>query len=41
MVIEEAIDGKGTTIKSFSSNHEAGSYQDRLKVYGKNGEKCS
>ena len=39
-VIDEAIDNKGTTIKSFSSNHEAGSFQDKLKVYGRDGLKC-
>jgi formamidopyrimidine-DNA glycosylase len=36
-IIDSAIDGKGTTIKSFSSNHGAGEFQNKLKVYGKTG----
>lgn len=42
IILQEAIDNKGTTIKSFSTSNESkGGYQDFLKVYFKKGEKCS
>jgi formamidopyrimidine-DNA glycosylase len=32
-IIDRAIEGKGTTFRSFSSNHEAGNFQNMLAVY--------
>ena len=38
IIIERAILNKGTTFKSFSSNNEAGEFQNCLKMYGRVGE---
>lgn len=41
-ILQHAIAKKGTTIKSFAtSNDHAGNYQQYLKVYFKDGEKCA
>lgn len=39
-ILSRATEEGGTTIHTFSSNKIEGSFQDRLKVYGKNGLLC-
>ena len=40
-VLAEAIESRGTTISDYlTGTGEAGGYQDRLRVYGREGEKC-
>lgn len=36
-IIKEATLNRGTTFRSFTVNHESGSYQDNLKVFNKGG----
>jgi formamidopyrimidine-DNA glycosylase len=40
-ILASAINFKGTTVSSFKSSHNImGGYQNRLKVYGRAGQKC-
>ena len=39
-IINAAIENKGTTFRSFSSNNQEGNNQNFLCVYGKAGEQC-
>jgi formamidopyrimidine-DNA glycosylase len=41
IIIDQAIENKGTTIRSFTSNHESGSNQLTLNVYGMTDKPCN
>ena len=41
-VLREALDSAGTTFQNYRAvNGRSGSFQERLRVYGREGERCS